>query len=92
MGDLKDDEAIDLNRLKPRELLVLIYEKVEGLEHKEAERAKMDVQTKLDIQKLQLQMEQTVDERASRKGTIYGIISGGITALITALLTKLFGV
>ena len=87
MSDLKDDEVIDPNRLRPRELLIRIYEKVQRLEENDKERAKSEIETKLKINTLEVDM----NNRTKTVGTIWGLIAGTITGILSALATKLFG-
>lgn len=91
MGDLRDDDIIDPNALRPRELIVRIYEKVERLEKQSDDRSKQDLETQLKLRTLEIEVKHQVDKQSRKQGAIWGLISGAVSAVIAAIATKIFG-
>jgi type IV secretory pathway VirD2 relaxase len=90
MHELKDDEVIDPNRLRPRELLVQIHEKVTRLEKQNEERSRLDLDVQLKINTLQVQMSEKANVRTKAQTTIWALIVAAVSSVLSALATRFF--
>jgi 2-phosphoglycerate kinase len=78
-----DTEVIDLNKLKERELLILVYKKVESLEKESAEQTNKQQMTDIQLAVIKTQMRMQV--------ALIGFASGIASSLIVFLFIKALG-
>ncbi|MBS1641553.1 MAG: hypothetical protein JSR11_03660 [Bacteroidetes bacterium] len=77
-------EGIDLNKLKERELLILVYKKVENLEETSKEQTGKQIQTDIQmaILKTKIQMSSAII------GFVTGLFSSVVVIVIAEIIKK----